>query len=343
MKTFNRNSLVLSLTCFFNVNFAQAQFWTENFINVNTVADGSANGYAGANGIWTVTSLQGDTGIYPNKFYISCQEAGMQINNCGAVCQPVPPPPPSPYIGQSLHISSSLLGDNGALYLTSGMGNQFNTETRVESPTINCASLVSVQLTFNYIENGESINDNADVWYYDGNTWSLLFDLNKTICGDGAGGPCNPEPCNGFNQGYWTNSPSISLPVSANNNPNVKIGFRWINNDDSLATDPSFAVTNIQLNTNTVIGLKGGTIKESISIYPNPTEANSTLEINALLNETASILIYNSLGQLVSEERIRLTAGNNKKEISTQKLNSGLYTIKVVGNGVQGVKQLIKE
>ncbi len=333
--------LIVSLFCFKNV--VKAQFWTENFINVNTVLDGSANGYAGVNGIWTVTALPGDSGIYANKFYISCQEAGMQINNCGDICPPVPPPPPSPYIGQSLHISSSILGDNGALYIVSGMGNQFNTETRAESPSINCTGISDIVLTFNYIENGDSTNDNADVWYFDGNTWSFLFDMNKTFCGDGIGGPCNPIPCDGLQQAYWTGSPNISLPLSANNNPNVKIGFRWINNDDQIATDPSVAITRIQLNSNNIVGLNSSLQEESISIYPNPTQNNTILEINSAFNETGYIMLYNGLGQLVSEEKIRLTEGNNKKEIDTQKLNSGLYTIKVVGNGVQGVKQLIKE
>lgn len=62
----------------------------------------------------------------------------MNINNCGTLCPPVPLPPPSPYIGQCLHISSSLLGDNGAIYLISGMGSQIETEQRAESPIINC-------------------------------------------------------------------------------------------------------------------------------------------------------------------------------------------------------------
>jgi hypothetical protein len=342
MKTTKLNLalLIVSLFCFKNV--VKAQFWAENFMVVNTAADGSANGYAGVNGIWSVTSLQGDTGIYPNKFYISCQEAGMQINNCGAICTSVPPPPPSPYIGQSLHISSSILGDNGALYMSTG-GNVCNTETRAESPTINCASLVGVALTFNYIENGESTNDNADVWYFNGNTWSFLFDMPKTPCGDGAGGPCNQVPCDAVSQGYWTSSPSIALPASANNNPNVKIGFRWINNDDSFATDPSLAITNIQLTETAVIGVNNDALNDFISIYPNPTQNNTNLEINSALNETAYILLYNSLGQLLSEEKIRLIEGHNKKEIDTQKLKSGLYTIKIIGNGFNAVKQLIKE
>lgn len=103
-------------------------------------------------------------------------------------------------------------------------------------------------MSFNYIENGETTNDNADVWYFIGNTWSFLYDMDKTLCGDSSGGICNPGPCVGFNQGYWTASPIIPLSVSADNNPNIKIGFRWINNDDSLATYPSVAITRIQLN-----------------------------------------------------------------------------------------------
>lgn len=87
---------------------SEAQFWTEDFIINNITPNGIADGYSGVNGVWTVSSLPGDSGLYPNRFYISCQEAGMNINNCGTLCPPVPVPPPSPYIGQCLHISSSL-------------------------------------------------------------------------------------------------------------------------------------------------------------------------------------------------------------------------------------------
>ncbi|MCZ2141517.1 MAG: hypothetical protein LC096_09040, partial [Bacteroidia bacterium] len=55
-------------------------------------------------------------------------------------------------------------------------------------------------------------------------------------------------------QGLWT-SYTIQLPPSANNNPNVKIGFGWVNNDDGLGTDPSFAVDDITLSTSPAGGL----------------------------------------------------------------------------------------
>jgi hypothetical protein len=336
---------IIILLIVFNSNRVNAQFWTENFTVVNTVVGGNANGYNGANGVWTVTSLPGDSGLYANMFYISCQEAGMQINNCGAICAPVPPPPPSPYIGQSLHISSdaSLTGDNGALYIETGSGNLSNTEVRAESPTINCNNKTDIVLTFNYIENGESTNDNADVWYFDGSTWSFLFDMDKTLCGDGTGGPCNEMLCDGTNQGFWTASPSISLPVSADNNPNVKFGFRWINNDDGDATDPSLAITNIQLNGNNSTGLLINASNDRVLIYPNPSENNTTLEINSAINETVFVFLYNSLGQVISEEKIKLMAGRNQKEIATQKLGSGFYSIKIVGTEFNAVKQFIKK
>ncbi|MCC5935635.1 MAG: hypothetical protein JJU35_15410, partial [Balneolales bacterium] len=93
-------------------------------------------------------------------------------------------------------------------------------------------------LSFEYIENGDGTLDNHTLWYFDGTAWSLLADTPKTpLCGV---------------QGQWQNF-SIALPSSADNNPNVRIGFRWVNNDDAIGTDPSIAIYNIQLSTNDVV------------------------------------------------------------------------------------------
>jgi gliding motility-associated-like protein len=107
------------------------------------------------------------------------------------------------------------------------------TNRRTESPTIDCSARTNITLHFNYIENGQGVTDNATLMYYDGSVWSTLDDMPKTLTG-----------CGG--QGLWT-SRSVSLPASANNNPSVKIAFRWVNNDDGVGTDPSFAVDDITL------------------------------------------------------------------------------------------------
>ena len=98
---------------------------------------------------------------------------------------------------------------------------------------IDCSGRTDIGLDFVYIEGGNAI-DNATLWYYNGTSWAQIADMAKTFSG-----ACSP-------QGIWT-AYNISLPASADNNPDVKIGFQWINNDDADATDPSFAVDDIVL------------------------------------------------------------------------------------------------
>jgi HYR domain len=213
--------------------FAQAQFvtfWTEDFgfgCNTGTYADGY---FSIGTGVWTVTET-GFNADTDNNWFISAAENGMDIGECGEACGNDP----------TLHLSAdgSLLGtDLGAAYFEGldGFCDLFGcggTDKRVESPIINCSGMANIVIDFLYIEGGTLI-DNATLWYFDGTTWSELADMPKTVtCPNG--------------QGEWS-SFSIDLPFSSNNNTQVKIGFRWVNNDDGTAMDPSFAVDKIHLN-----------------------------------------------------------------------------------------------
>lgn len=203
-----------------------APIWSENFNN-GCVQGCAANGYNG----WVVNST-GVNDAAANDFFISCAENGNAVGACGTGCG----------ANATLHIANVSTspaafffcptGDCGAAY-DAGLGsNQVRTSKRAESPTINCTGYSNIILSFKYMEGGATTIDNALVWYYDGATWSLLADMGKTVlCGA---------------QGTWT-AYSITLPASANNNANVKIGFQWVNNDDGAGTDPSFAVDDVQL------------------------------------------------------------------------------------------------
>ena len=208
---------------------AQVDFWTEDFgSGCNSGQQIAA--YAGTNGTWTVTST-GSNASGANAWFVSAEENGNPEGQCGSGCGN----------DRTLHLgalNSALGTDLGAAYYEglAGFCGIFPcgaTDKRVESPAINCSGLTDITIEFVYIEGGNTI-DNATLWYYNGSTWSQLADMNKTFSGT-----CSP-------QGLWT-AFSTSLPASANNNPNVKIGFRWINNDDGDATDPSFAVDDIIL------------------------------------------------------------------------------------------------
>lgn len=212
-------------------------FWTETFTN-GCASNCLATSYTtGPNGAWTVAST-GTNDPEGSVWYISCAENGNAAGACGTGCVAA---------DASLHVSSNPIwaGDLGAAYEIGGVcpsfGWCFTANIRAESPTINCTGKTGITLAFNYIEYGDGANDDATLWYFDGAAWSLLLNLPKTLC---CGGACNA----GSFQGLWT-AYSIALPASANNNPLVKIGFNWTNNDDGVGWDPSIAVDDITLGT----------------------------------------------------------------------------------------------
>lgn len=186
----------------------------------------SENWTSGGTG-WTLNVVTGAEGADPNFFKVSANEGGgIAPGGCGV-----------PNNGNNtLHVTSVFNPSGGAAYDAGGLcGFLFcpQTDRRTESPTYNCTGNSNISVNFNYIENGDGTNDDATLWYFDGSTWAQIDNMPKTpTCGGG--------------QGQWS-SRTVALPASANNNANVKIAFRWVNNDDGVGTDPSFAVDDITL------------------------------------------------------------------------------------------------
>ena len=221
--------IVLGFFVLFNLRGVTQTFWTETFTNGCT---SGCETYTGPNGAWLVTNT-GVNDVAANTWFISCAENGNAAGLCGTACAG----------DASLHVANVSTspgagmfcptGDCGAAYDAGDLSNSVRTSKRAESPIINCSGFSNIGLTFNYIENGQATLDDATLWYFDGTTWSQLSNLAKTS-----------TSCGGT--GLWT-AFSVFLPTSANNNPNVKIGFNWINNDDNVGGDPSFAVDDIEL------------------------------------------------------------------------------------------------
>ena len=238
--------ILLAAAMFFVSWTANAQnptpFWVENFENTCPLGC-LADSYSGPNGAWTISTLGGNTGDLPNSWFVSCAESGYTPGGCGSSCPGTGDGVTILPTGGSLHMGTNplLIGDVGAAYYNgSGLPGflDASTEVRVESPTIDCSGKSNVNVAFTYIEGGDASLDNATLWYFDGTTWTQITDMQKTQC---CGGPCD-----GTNQGMWGLF-NIQLPSSADNNPNVKVGFLWANDNDAEGTDPSFAVDNMNL------------------------------------------------------------------------------------------------
>lgn len=207
--------IVLIVANIFSIQLkAQVTFWNEDFEGV-ACTSGCDPALIG----WTSTNT-GANSTSANDWYFSCAENGQGAGVCGAGCG----------ADNSLHIGSSTLGDIGAAFDATQTTNK-----RIESPTIDCSGKSTIAVNFNYISNGDAGVDFCTMMYFNGSTWASLGVMNQTAC---CGGPCN-----GARQGRWT-AFNIALPNTANNNPNVKIGFDWTNNNIS-GDDPSFAVDDI--------------------------------------------------------------------------------------------------
>lgn len=241
---------LVCLLLFSTLGWSQTVFWTEDYTVTGwcntTQGNGAgptclADNYTSTNGTWTVYLVPGGNGNEANTWYISCMEDGMQIDQCGATCF---------YPNPSLHVanvSTSPLafffcpdGDCGAAYDAGGFaGYDVESDQRATSPIIDCTGRTGITIGFKYIGEGVSNCSDGCVLEYSsdgGSTWSQI----SASCLQ-----TNNNPCGG--QGNWTLYGPLSLPSSADNNPNVMIGFRWENNNNGVGTDPSFAVDSVAL------------------------------------------------------------------------------------------------
>jgi len=297
---------------------AQTTFWTEGFgtgCNQLQLANGLN---PSTNGTWTV-SILGAEDPQANTWYVSATENGNAVGACGTGCG----------TNQTLHVASipngsgltlCATGDCGASYDAGGSssfgGTSTGTNKRVESPVINCTGHSTITLSFKYMENGQGATDNANLWYFDGTTWTQINGLAKTVtCSSG--------------QGTWT-AFSMVLPASANNNVNVKIGFLWVNDDDGAGTDPSFAVDDVTLTDAATAA------NPVVTITPSPTTAicqNATLTLNGSATNgpiTAWAWTVNPKGGVVFNPD---TTAQNPTVTFT---SSGIYTFTLQATNASG-------
>lgn len=205
----------------------RGQVFSESFDSGNFLCDDAgtlASAFASPNGTWTITSLPGDNGfVAPNTWYISKTTVGNTFAGlCTESCFDVAMPTPSLHVGTANGAPPGT--DVGAFFYTNPLS-FYNTDKRVESPTIDCSGSFSLTMTFNYTYSAVA-SGQCFVSYFDGTSWTDLQEL--TVLGSGV---CDPA------EQVW-GSTTINLPTSANDNPNVKIGFRWIND---IATEDVYA------------------------------------------------------------------------------------------------------
>ncbi len=115
-------------------------------------------------------------------------------------------------------------------------------------------------------------------------------------------------------------------------------------NNDNLSC---FSINNNVLypnstyNCDKTVNVKEYLNNHDISVYPNPSSNKITINYSQLINN-GELLIYNTLGQLMYEEK--LTKASSQKEINTHNFRAGLYKIVLREKGIiKASLSLIKE
>lgn len=81
------------------------------------------------------------------------------------------------------------------------------------------------------------------------------------------------------------------------------------------------------------------------TLYPNPTNGNTTLNVATTKQGNVEVSILNLLGQVVYSTNAEVTTGNSTINLPTQGLSQGVYTVVINagGNAAPVVSKLIKQ
>ncbi|MFP5471512.1 MAG: T9SS type A sorting domain-containing protein, partial [Bacteroidia bacterium] len=86
---------------------------------------------------------------------------------------------------------------------------------------------------------------------------------------------------------------------------------------------------------NSTVSVVNNTLNNNLKLYPNPTNGNSSLDVNLVENTNVTVDVLNTLGQVVFTKTLTNVSGSQKVNIDSQNFESGLYLVNIkVGDNV---------
>ena len=80
-----------------------------------------------------------------------------------------------------------------------------------------------------------------------------------------------------------------------------------------------------------------------INLYPNPTNENSSIQLNLAKESSVQVAIYNVSGELVAKKDYGKLSGGLILPIETSKFNAGIYFVNVIVDGTSTMKKLVRQ
>ena len=258
---------------------------------------------------WTVNNLAAPWGNgsffgFSNLWQTGDTESGMTANVCGGAGLGDP----------SLFMECTGLA-SGAAYLS-----DINTNRRVGSTNISTVGYTNVIVEFDFIGSGEGTTDKGYfVYSINGGTgWIVPTGApTSTSPAMGVGGSINnlkSQIC-GSGQGRWTHI-TWNMPVTCEGITNLRVGFVWQSNNNSVGSDPSFAVDDVTV--------KATLTPAPIELLSFNVKYNSEKTVNIDWITATEInndffTIERSVDAIIFSEIIYLDGAGNSSQINTYK------------------------
>ena len=103
-------------------------------------------------------------------------------------------------------------------------------------------------------------------------------------------------------------------------------------------------IDNINLYPVSMTGIVDNDLENELSLYPNPTNGNTTLKFTSVANESYNITLLTALGEEVqSIYSGELIQGEQSFEIDTESLANGVYIVRIESEGRLQTVKLIKK
>ncbi len=103
----------------------------------------------------------------------------------------------------------------------------------------------------------------------------------------------------------------------------------------TVDNDGAFKYSNVEL-------VKAQRLLTKITAYPNPTTGVFNIRLNAPINGTFDIKVYNSIGSLMMQEKQTVRQGNNNLSMNISRLAPGNYQVVCEGQNRKWVTTILK-
>ncbi|MCG8575003.1 MAG: T9SS type A sorting domain-containing protein [Flavobacteriales bacterium] len=191
---------------------------------------------------------------------------------------------------------------------------------------------------FHYAYKKRSASNNESLKFYVSKDCGETWALRKNIQGNNLSSETQTSPFTPADKHDWE-----KVTITNINDTYYVSDFRYkfvFENDGGN----NFYLDNINMYPASMAGIVDPEVAENLSVYPNPTSDNISIEFFANEGQDYKIEIYTPLGQKVATVfEGPLKAGLNSLDYSTNELSKGIYVVKVETEGRLKTIKLIKD